>query len=131
MLELQKEGYVIPPLPVAIIEAANYEEAGRSLAVIVSQYGVVDAAGLTEFIDNFNITLPDFKDLEIPSINMDQFEKVKFGEDDDDASGETEEKETSKKEDRYMIVIECESEAQLHELEKELEERKFKCKVIS
>ncbi len=50
LLELKKEGYEIPPLPVAYIEADSWKEAKKKLLTITSQFGKIEKEGLEEFL---------------------------------------------------------------------------------
>lgn len=50
LLSLREEGYDIPMLPVAIIDASDEADARRKLLAISSQYGEFDTAELTEWL---------------------------------------------------------------------------------
>lgn len=48
--QLEAEGYIIPDIPVAYIEAKTKKDAKEKLLYITSQYGEIDKKGLDEFI---------------------------------------------------------------------------------
>lgn len=63
LLELQAQGYAVPPLPYDIIEADSLEDAKDKLLAISSQYGEFTMDGLAEF--TMDMKLED--DLRLPS----------------------------------------------------------------
>lgn len=69
------DGYIIPPLPVVWIEAANKKEAAKKLLAATSQYGEVTYSGLDEFIKTFDIDVKNLDStFQFPEINLDRFE---------------------------------------------------------
>jgi hypothetical protein len=58
---MAEEGYEIPPLPCALIEAKNRKEAAEKILLISSQYGRVTDEGLYEFLSTNEL---DFGELE-------------------------------------------------------------------
>jgi hypothetical protein len=72
---LKEEGYEIPPIPYAEIEAKDEREAAEKLLAFVSQYGKTTTDGLYEFINNFDIDPAFLNDLSIPDFSMDAFNK--------------------------------------------------------
>lgn len=63
LLELQAQGYEVPPLPYALIEAENEQDARDKLLGISSQYGEFTMEGLREFTIGMDID----EDLRLPS----------------------------------------------------------------
>ena len=63
LLELQAQGYEVPPLPYALIEADNEQDARDKLLGISSQYGEFTIEGLREFTIGMDID----EDLRLPS----------------------------------------------------------------
>lgn len=61
---MQKGGEAIPALPVVYVDAADADEAKQKVLRLNSQYGIIDAEGLQEFIDGLEI---DWGDLMLPS----------------------------------------------------------------
>lgn len=71
LTKLQSEGYHVPDIPVAVIEAESYGEAKQKLLAAASQYGDIEPQGLYEFMaenslepdyiyDNFKLADTDF-----------------------------------------------------------------------
>jgi len=80
LCKMQKDGYIIPPLPVVYIQCKNKTEAKQKLLRLNSQYGKMTKESVLEFAEdidlNFDeIALPDsvidFTEEEIPA-NLDE-----------------------------------------------------------
>lgn len=71
MQQLKKQGYEIPKLPCALIEAKNYREAKETVLLAVSQYGKIDKTGFEEFIEGEGFDLGEF---DFPDFNIDQLD---------------------------------------------------------
>ena len=80
LCKMQKDGYIIPPLPVVYIQCKNKTEAKQKLLRLNSQYGKMTKESVLEFAEdidlNFDeIALPDttidFAEEEIPE-NLDE-----------------------------------------------------------
>ena len=80
LCKMQKDGYIIPPLPVVYIQCKNKTEAKQKLLRLNSQYGRMTKESVLEFAEdidlNFDeIALPDsvidFTEEEIPA-NLDE-----------------------------------------------------------
>lgn len=56
---LQSDGYEIPPLPVAIIEASDIADAKKKLLAISSQYGEFDSEELSSWLDELGDDIAD------------------------------------------------------------------------
>ena len=79
LLDMRKEGYDIPLLPVDYIEADDEADAKRKLLHITSQYGEFDIPGLYDFIEGVEVDLSEFRftDIEIDlSMNPDKPEEL-------------------------------------------------------
>jgi hypothetical protein len=63
LLELQKEGYVLPPVPVVFVRAENEEDAKQRMLRLNSRYGMVTRHSVLRFIGDIEI---DYDDLAIP-----------------------------------------------------------------
>lgn len=69
--DLAKEGYEIPPLPVAYIEAQTEKEAKQKLLTITSRYGKATVAGLDEFLLEAELDLKDVvEEIDIEGIRL-------------------------------------------------------------
>ena len=73
LLELERKGEEIPPLPVVYIEAKDEEEAKQKLLRLNSQYGAISYDSLMEFTSDIVV---DFGDIIIPSgeLNITDFD---------------------------------------------------------
>lgn len=56
---LQSDGYEIPPLPVAYIEASDIADAKKKLLAISSQYGEFDSEELSQWLDELGDDIAD------------------------------------------------------------------------
>jgi len=72
--KMASEGFDIPDLPVADVNAANYRDAKKKLMAAASQFGDIDKQGLYEFMSEndweFDFLAENFK---LPEINFDDF----------------------------------------------------------
>jgi len=76
--DLEKEGYEVPKLPVAYVEAETLQEAKAKLLELNSNYAKIDGEGFLNFTADLdleeislNIDLPDFH---IPNIEIESLE---------------------------------------------------------
>lgn len=74
--KLEDEGYEIPEIPVAIVEASSYKEAKQKLLSAASQYGEVEKQGLYEFLTEADLD-PGFliENMRLPEIDLLEFQK--------------------------------------------------------
>lgn len=76
LTQMKKEGYEIPALPVAIIDADNMENAKRKLLGFASQYGSVTSQGLYEFMSKADIPFDEMESrFRFPEIKSDEFKE--------------------------------------------------------
>jgi len=68
--ELEKEGYTIPPVPVAMILCKDLKTARRALLGIVSQFGEVTDTVLIGYIHEAEISLDDLVSLRMPEVDI-------------------------------------------------------------
>jgi hypothetical protein len=82
LVEMRQEGIDLPQLPVVYIDAADDAEAKAKLLQLNSRYGVIDEAGLAEFIDGLDIDLSDFEldvnELSITGVSQTKEESVDY-----------------------------------------------------
>ena len=79
--KLSKEGYKIPPIPVVMIEAKNFEEAKRKVLQGVSQYGVISNQGLKDFWKGMKLSLGTIEtNFNLPNFDFEQFRLLAEGE---------------------------------------------------
>jgi hypothetical protein len=69
LLELEKEGFLVPPIPYVEIGAKNREDAGEKLLMINSRFADINPG--TTFLTDFNIDLEFMGEIEIPELNLD------------------------------------------------------------
>src|SRR5262245_27033831 len=74
--KMANDGYVIPPLPCALIQAKNRKEAAEKILLISSQYGRVTDEGLYEFFSTNELDFGELEPLlEIPALYLDEFKE--------------------------------------------------------
>jgi hypothetical protein len=69
---LQKEGYEIPELPIATIEADSIESAKQKLLQMNSRYGKLNIAGFQVFVEDIELKLEEIDIPEICDANVPQ-----------------------------------------------------------
>src|SRR5262249_44013865 len=71
---MQEQGYQVPPLPCALIEAKDKKEAAEKILLISSQYGKMSEESLNEFLAENDLSFLELADdLELPSIDESYF----------------------------------------------------------
>ena len=71
---MSDEGYGIPPLPCALIEAKDKREAAEKILLISSQYGHMTEESLDQFLAENDLSFLELADeLELPSIDDTSF----------------------------------------------------------
>ena len=100
LASLRADGYVIPALPVAYIEASDIADARKKLLAISSQYGEFDSEELAGWLSEMDEGIADTlrivdKEIKFPKLDIDE---------------EKSDENTSKK--SLAVVIYCDSEEQ-------------------
>jgi hypothetical protein len=91
--QMTDEGYEVPPLPCATIQAKNRKEAAEKILLISSQYGKMTDQSLYQFLTENDLHLSDLNDeLDLPSIDLDHFREADFGPVSADDQGRLDEK---------------------------------------
>jgi hypothetical protein len=62
LLQMQAEGYIVPPVPVNLVEAASRKEAKEKVLAMTSQFGDLDEDGLYEFATDAGLNGVDLLD---------------------------------------------------------------------
>jgi hypothetical protein len=76
LLEMVKDGWTIPPLPVVWIHALDEKEAKVKILLAIGQYGQVTEEGLHEFMHLSEINIDYIKDtVHLPEINLGHFQQ--------------------------------------------------------
>lgn len=85
LCKMQKDGYIIPPLPVVYIQCKNKTEAKQKLLRLNSQYGKMTKESVLEFAEDIDL---NFDEIALPDTVIDftdQSGEVAETEDDDEA----------------------------------------------
>jgi len=73
---MAEEGYEVPALPCALIQAKNRKEAAEKILLISSQYGRVTDEGLYEFLSTNDLDFGELEPLlELPALDLDKFKE--------------------------------------------------------
>jgi hypothetical protein len=79
LTRMAEEGYEVPPLPCALIQAKDRKEAAEKILLISSQYGKMTNHSLEDFLAENDLDLPELQDeLELPSIDLEYFRDADF-----------------------------------------------------
>src|SRR5215813_8965958 len=74
--KMANDGYVIPPLPCALIEAKSRKEAAEKILLISSQYGRVTDEGLYEFLSTNDLAFGELEPLlELSALDLEEFKE--------------------------------------------------------
>ena len=68
LCKMQKDGYIIPPLPVVYIQCKNKTEAKQKLLRLNSQYGKMTKESVLEFAEDIEL---DFDEIALPDTTID------------------------------------------------------------
>lgn len=78
LIEMQKDGYDIPPLPYVEVFANTLAEAKRILLTYVSQFGKVDPQGLYQYSIEGEFSSDELDEYAIPDVDMAAFKEEFF-----------------------------------------------------
>ena len=79
LTRMAEEGFHIPALPCALIEAKNRKQAAEKILLISSQYGKMTNDSLEQFLAENDLNLTELNDeLELPSIDLEFFRDADF-----------------------------------------------------
>jgi hypothetical protein len=77
--KMAEDGFEIPSLPCALIQAKDRKEAAEKIVLISSQYGRMTNNSLEDFLSENELALPELQDeLELPSIDLEYFRDADF-----------------------------------------------------
>jgi hypothetical protein len=80
LLQMEREGFKIPKIPVADIEAESLQDAREQILAACSAYGVIESDGLYEFMNTSDISIEAIDtEFRLPDIDMDKFREEFFG----------------------------------------------------
>lgn len=74
LLALRDEGYHIPALPCNPVVAKNKKEAAKVVLISNSRYAGITQESISDFMIDFELDLSDLDNLDIPDLNMDDFQ---------------------------------------------------------
>ena len=79
LTRMAEDGFEIPPLPCALIQAKDRREAAEKILLISSQYGKMTNNSLEDFLSENELALPELQEeLELPSIDLEYFRDADF-----------------------------------------------------
>lgn len=118
LCKMQKDGYLIPDLPVVYVECKDKTEAKEKLLRLNSQYGHMTKESVLEFVGgDFELNT---EEIALPSGVID------FGTSEEET--ETEKKDMDFNES-YSVVVQCVNEEECEEVFNTLTSQGYKCKV--
>lgn len=86
LTQLRDEGYTIPKLPVAFIEAKDEKDAYKAVLQLSSQFGEMTNDGITAFLETAGLDLSALEEFRFPDLDLDAlFPKTEVTEDAFDA----------------------------------------------
>lgn len=118
LCKMQKDGYLIPPLPVVYIQCKNKTEAKQKLLRLNSQYGKMTKESVLEFAEDIEL---NFDEIALPDTTIDF-----SGE---EAGSEEKEKPDIEFNESYSVVVQCINEEECEEVFNKLTSEGYKCKV--
>ena len=119
LCKMQKDGYLIPPLPVVYIQCKNKTEAKQKLLRLNSQYGKMTKESVLEFAEDIEL---NFDEIALPETTID------FSGSGLDGSEEVMPAEVDYKAE-YLVEILCSDSAEQEEVYNRMVEEGYKCKV--
>jgi hypothetical protein len=118
LCKMQKDGYIIPPLPIVYIQCKNKTEAKQKLLRLNSQYGKMTKESVLEFAEDIEL---NFDEIALPDTTIDF-----SGE---EAGSEEKEKPDIEFNESYSVVVQCINEEECEEVFNKLTSEGYKCKV--
>jgi len=118
LCKMQKDGYLIPDLPVVYVEADNIKQAKEKLLRLNSTYGRMSRESVLEFAEDIDL---NFDEIALPDSVID-FSSEEGGE-------ETKEKPEVEFNESYSVVVQCINEEECEEVFNTLTSQGYKCKV--
>ncbi len=120
LCKMQKDGYLIPPLPVVYIQCKNKTEAKQKLLRLNSQYGKMTKESVLEFAEDIDL---NFDEIALPDTTID-FSGEETG-------SEEKEKPDIEFNENYSVVVQCINEEECEEVFNKLTSEGNKCKVLT
>ena len=125
LCKMQKDGYIIPPLPVVYIQAKDKKEAKQKLLRLNSQYGKMTKESVLEFAEDIDL---NFDEIALPDTVID-FACV------EEVGTETRDETNNSASDydyknQYGVIVICKSEQEQEGVYNRLSAEGFECKVV-
>jgi len=130
LLKMQTEGYLMSEFPIVDVKAKNIKEARMRVLGYVSQYGKVEGDGLYDFMKDADIVLKDLDNFDLPDFNIKSF-GVNFFDEEEDTVRMASDTSSMVGNNQYIVSVNCRNETDQQEIYQELEDRGFKCVLIS
>lgn len=121
LCKMQKDGYIIPPLPVVYIQCKNKTEAKQKLLRLNSQYGKMSKESVLEFAEDIDL---NFDEIALPDNTID-FSKKEIAINEDGEVGEIETTEETLKpynKEHILISVDIKNANKVSEIIKQLKE---------
>lgn len=121
LCKMQKDGYIIPPLPVVYIQCKNKTEAKQKLLRLNSQYGKMTKESVLEFAEDIDL---NFDEIALPDNTID-FSKKEIAINEDGEVGEIETTEETLKpynKEHILISVDIKNANKVSEIIKQLKE---------
>jgi len=91
--KMREQGYEVPPLPCALIEAWDRQQAAEKILLISSQFGKITEQSLDEFLSENELDINNLLDeLELPALDMRYFGSGEFEPTDENDQGRLDKK---------------------------------------
>ena len=121
LCKMQKDGYLIPDLPVVFIQCKDKKEAKQKLLRLNSTFGKLTKESVLEFAEDIDL---NFDEIALPDTVIDFT----------DQAGEIAESDGKEKPDiefneSYSVVVQCINEEECEEVFNKLTSEGYKCKV--
>lgn len=122
---LKAQGYEVPPLPIAFVEAKDETEARKKILLLSSQYGQMSEDSLMEYLKESDLEFDEILDTaDLPQIDLDKLAKKLEEEFLEEESG------AGELQHQFQVVVDCKDEAQQLALIEMLEKRRFTCRAL-
>lgn len=127
LCRMQKDGYLIPDVPVVFVEAKDLKEAKQKLLRLNSQYGKMTKESVLEFAEDIDL---NFDEIALPDTVIDfagEKEGTTVEEGDETNLGDS----NFNYNNQYGVIVMCKSEQEQEEVYNRLLGEGFECKVVT
>ncbi len=124
LCKMQKDGYVIPDLPVVYIQAKDRKEAKEKLLRLNSTYGKMTKESVLEFADDIDL---NFEEIALSDTVIDFSDSVNDNENTDETN--TSESDFNYQ-NQYGVIVICQNESEQELVYNKLNNEGYTCKVV-